>query len=250
MLYTYLLLLVVLPMFSFGDSPDLLLKKGNDLYSKARYQEAVQAYLQIANNGYHSVTVYFNLGNACYKTGNMPAALLYYEKAHKMAPGDDDINFNIQLTNLKITDKIEPAPEFFITKWWHGFILFLSADTFAVISVLFFLSGFSLLSFYLFTNILSLKKASFFTGISLLICGVITIFLANRQVHYFNSQHQAIVFSSSVTVKSAPGEAAKALFVVHEGTKVNVLEANERWVEVELPNGNVGWMAATDIKEI
>lgn len=247
----YLLLLVVLPMFSLADNQtSLLFKKGNKQYAKAKYEQAVQTYQQIVNDGYQSVAVYFNLGNAYYKTGNLPAALLYYEKAHKMAPGDDDINFNIQLTNLKITDKIEPVPEFFITKWWHGFILFLSADTFAVLSILFFIAGFLILAFYLFTNTLSLKKSSFYTGIILLVCGLVTIFLGNRQVHYFNSHHQAIVFTSSVTVKSAPGEAAKALFVVHEGTKVDVLQNNENWIEIELPNGNAGWVAANDVKEI
>jgi len=247
----YLLLLVVLPLLSFGDNPaNLLLKKGNEQYAKAKYTDAIQSYQKILNDGYSSATVYFNLGNAYYKSGDMPSALLYYEKAHRLAPGDDDVNFNIQLADLKITDKIEPTPEFFITKWWHGFILFLSANTLSILSVLLFIAGFLTLVFYLFTNSLSFKKSSFYTGIVLLICGIVTIFISNRQVHYFNSHHQAIVFSSSVTVKSAPGEAAKALFVVHEGTKVDILQSNESWVEVELPNGNAGWIAAADVKEI
>jgi len=247
----YLLLLVVLPLLSFGDNPvNQLFKKGNEQYAKAKYSEAIQSYQKILNGGYRSAAVYFNLGNAYYKTGDMPSALLYYEKAHKLTPGDDDVNFNIQLTDLKITDKIEPTPEFFITKWWHGFILFLSADTLSMLSVLLLMAGFSALIFYLFTNSLSLKKSSFYAGIVLLICGIVTIFISNRQVHYFNLHHQAIVFSSSVTVKSAPGEAAKPLFVVHEGTKVDILQKNESWVEIELPNGNTGWVASTDVKEI
>ena len=91
---------------------------------------------------------------------------------------------------------------------------------------------------------------SFFTAFIMLCLGLIGIFIANRQVYYFNNHHQAIVFTTSVTAKSSPDAAGKPLFVVHEGTKVNVMKTNDTWIEVELPNGNAGWIAATDVKEI
>jgi SH3-like domain-containing protein len=84
-----------------------------------------------------------------------------------------------------------------------------------------------------------------------LICfGLITIFIANRQVYYFNNHHQAIIFTSSVTAKSSPDGNAKPLFVVHEGTKVDIMQTQDNWIEVELPNGNAGWIAASDVKQI
>jgi tetratricopeptide (TPR) repeat protein len=247
----YLLLFLALPIFSYGsDATTALFTKGNQQYAKGQYQQAVQSYLQILNDGYQSAIIYFNLGNAYYKLDDIPSAILYFEKAHKLNPGDEDINFNIKLANSKTTDKIIPLPEFFVTSWWHSFILCFSAGTLAALSVLFLLAGFGILVLYLFTNSTSIKKLSFYSGIISICIGAVVIFIANRQVDYFNHHHQAIVFSSSVTAKSSPDATGKAMFVVHEGTKVSVMETNANWIEIELPNGSAGWIAATDVREI
>jgi len=247
----YLLLFLALPVFSYGsDATTALFQKGNQQYAKGQYQQAVQSYRQILNDGYQSAIIYFNLGNAYYKLDDIPSAILYFEKAHKINPSDDDINFNIKLANSKTTDKLVQVPEFFVTSWWHSFILCLSASTLALISILLLLAGFGILILYLFTNSVGIKKSSFYSGIVLISLGIVVIFIANRQVDYFDHHHQAIIFSSSVTAKSSPDAAAKQLFVVHEGTKVNVMETNAGWIEIELPNGDAGWIAASDVKEI
>jgi tetratricopeptide (TPR) repeat protein len=247
----YLLLLLALPLFSLAnDQTNMLFAKGNDQYAKAKYQEAVQTYQAILNDGYQSATVYFNLGNAYYKLGEIPSALLYYEKAHKLAPGDDDIIFNIQLTNLKTTDKVDAAPELFLTKWWEAFILCCSLGTLTVFSVLFFIAGFGILILYLFAPSVNIKKTSFYAGLTLVFLGLITILMAGNQVHYFASHRQAIVFNNAATVKSEPSAASKNLFVIHDGTKVDVLENNNGWMRIQLSNGNEGWIMATDAKEI
>jgi tetratricopeptide (TPR) repeat protein len=247
----YLLLFLALPVFSHGsDATTALFQKGNQQYAKGQYQQAVQSYQQILNDGYQSATIYFNLGNAYYKIDDIPSAVLYFEKAHKLNPGDEDINFNIKLANSKTTDKVIQLPEFFVTSWWHSFILCFSANTLAALSVLLLIAGFGLLALYIFSNSVGIKKSSFYGGIVLICFGVISIFIANRQVNYFNHHHQAIVFSSTVTAKSSPDAAGKPMFVVHEGTKVNVMETNATWIEIELPNGSAGWVTSTDVKEI
>src|SRR3978361_2157821 len=88
----YLLLLLALPLFSLGDTNSSLFEKGNTAYAKAQYDQAIKSYLQIVNSGNQSAAVYYNLGNAYYKTGDISSALLYFEKAHKLSPGDEDIN--------------------------------------------------------------------------------------------------------------------------------------------------------------
>jgi len=108
-----LLLLFSIPRFSRADDYRTLFKQGNEAYGKARYQDAIALYEQILKQGCHSEEVYFNLGNAYFKTGDISSALLNYEKAHKLAPGDEDVNFNIYFANSKTSDKVEPAPEFF-----------------------------------------------------------------------------------------------------------------------------------------
>jgi tetratricopeptide (TPR) repeat protein len=247
----YLLLMLFLPLFSWADTAaEALFKKGNEQYAKAQYQQAAQTYQRVLKSGFTSAALYFNLGNAYYKTEDLPSAVLYYEKAHKLAPADQDININIQFCNLKLADKIEQQPEFFVSRWWHSLILIVSADQFAVLSVVLLLAGFILLIVYLFANLVAVKKASFYTGLGTIFIGLICIFLANQQVNYFETHHQAIIFSSSVTVKGSPNSNGKPLFVMHEGTKVAIVQQNGNWIEIELPNGNAGWITTQDVKDI
>ncbi|MEO6521319.1 MAG: tetratricopeptide repeat protein [Mucilaginibacter sp.] len=248
---TYLVLLLALPFTSFGnDEVNTLFAKGNDQYAKGKYADAAKTYQSILNNGNQSATVYFNLGNAYYKQGDIPSAILYYEKAHKINPGDDDINFNIQLCNLKTTDKIDPTPDIFLTKWWEAIVMAFSVGTLGWLSILFFIAGSGVFIAYLYSQSVSLKRTSFFTAMGLISIGLITIILAATQVHYFASHKQAIVFSNAVNVKSEPGAGSKNLFVIHEGTKVDVLENSNNWMRVRLLNGNEGWILVGDVKAI
>ena len=149
----YILIWLVLPICSFGnDNTRQLFEKGNAFYAKAQYKEALDVYQQLLNNGYQSAPVYYNMGNASYKLDDVPSAILYFEKAHKLAPADEDINFNIRLTNLKTTDKIEEIPEFFLARWWKSFIFLSSLDTLTVLSIILFFAGSGLLMLYFFAT--------------------------------------------------------------------------------------------------
>ncbi len=226
------------------------LQKGNAYYAKARYKEALTTYQQILDEGYQSAALYFNMGNASYKSDDIPAALLYFEKAHKLAPGDEDINYNIRFANLKTVDKIDEAPEFFLANWWKAFILSFSVGTLTVLSLILVMLASVALIIYLFANSVSVKKSSFYASIVLFLLGVLTIFMTGMQISYFDNHRQAIIFSSSVTIKSGPVEKSGSLFVLHDGTKVNILENNNGWMKIRLDNGNEGWIKAADVKEI
>lgn len=248
-----LLGMLVLPLLSLAATGDVeaAFAKGNSAYAKGHYNEAIISYRQILNESYQSEAVYFNLGNAYYKSGDMAWAVLYYEKAYKLSPGDKDVQVNLQFARQKTADKLEPEPEFFITRWWHAFILALSLQALAVWSMVLVITGSTLLSYYLFAGSVFLKKASFYTAIALLGLGIVSIFTANRQVHYFSHHHEAVIFGVAVTVKGAPANAAKSLFVLHSGTKIAVLNSNTRgWMKIKLPNGVEGWIANNNAQEI
>lgn len=246
-----LLICIAVPLISFGKvDAQSLFKKGNQLYAQGHYQQAADTYMQVISSGYVTAAVYFNMGNACYKNDEISSAILYYEKAHRLSPGDEDINFNIRLANLKTTDKIDEAPEFFLAKWWRGFILCLPLGTLAVLSIIFIMLGSGILIWYLFTRSVTVKKVSFYAAISLYIIGAVFIFMSNRQAAYFDNHRQAIIFKGTVTVKSAPAGASKPLFVIHEGTKVDMLQHNSGQIRIRLTNGSEGWIGEGDVKEI
>jgi tetratricopeptide (TPR) repeat protein len=247
----YLLIVTILPLLSFGnDDAGVLFKKANDLYAKSQYKEALSAYEQIIDGGYQSTAVYFNMGDASYKMGDIPSALLYYEKAHKLSPGDEDINFNLTYVNLKTIDKIDPAPDFFLYRWWQWVILGFSAKVLSVWSIIFFFLASGALILYFFTYAIGIKKVAFYSAVTLFFLGVVCIVIVNRQLSYFDGHKQAIVFSNSVNVKSGPVDKSSTLFVIHEGTKVDISSTSDGWLKVGLANGNEGWIKATDVKEI
>lgn len=247
----YLFMILALPLLAFGDtSVNTQLKKGNEQYAKGQYKEAIATYQKIVDDGHMSAMVYFNLGNAYFKNNDVPSALLYYEKAHKLSPGDEDINFNIQFANQKTTDKVEAPVEFFITRWWHSFILRFSLTALAIASILFIVVGFALLIVYRFTNSVGIKKTSFYFALIIIFLGLSSMFVASRQQEYFDGHHGAIIFSTSVNVKSAPTPSSKNLFLIHDGTKVDVLDDNNGWMKIKLANGSEGWINASDAKEI
>ncbi len=242
----YIFAILVLPLLSFGSKEPA----ANALYAQGKYEEAAKAYLQLINSGHSSAALYYNLGNAEYKLGETPLALLYYEKAHKLAPADEDINANIRFVNLKTTDKIDETPEFFISKWWHEFILSFSVNGLTWASIIFVFLASVLLGIYFFSNSVLIKKASFYSSMGLLFIGLINLGIAASQVKYFDGHKQAIIFTSTVNVKGGPLDKATTLFVLHEGTKVNVLDTVNGWLRVKLANGNEGWMKVSDVKEI
>jgi tetratricopeptide (TPR) repeat protein len=246
----FLLVWIILPLLSFGnDQPDALFAKANGYYARAQYKEALATYQKIIAAHEHSAAVYFNMGNASYKLGDIPSALLYYEKAHQLSPNDDDINANIRLANSKTRDKIEDVPEFFLDRWWETIFLGFSANTFALSSLLSVLLGSAFLIIYFFAYRRAVKKSSFFAAITCFILSIFSIFLLSQQINYFK-QRQGIVFSSPVYVKSAPAEQSRDLFLIHDGTKVMILEDHKEWLRVRLANGNEGWIKASDLKVI
>jgi tetratricopeptide (TPR) repeat protein len=240
------MMVVVLPTLCFGD--DTL--AGDAYYAKGQYKEAVSSYQSVVDEGYQSAGLFYNLGNAYYKSGEIASALLYYEKAHLLSPGDEDINFNIRFANSKTVDKIDEAPEFFLTKWWNKIVLSMSANTLAIAAIFLVLSGSVLLILYFFNTNRKIKKISFFSAIALFLTGIFAVFMAQSQVSYFKDNKQAIIFASVANVKSSPTGQAATLFVLHDGTKVNVKETNGDWIKIKLANGNEGWLKTNDIKEI
>jgi tetratricopeptide (TPR) repeat protein len=247
----YLMAIFALPLLSLGaDSSSALFSRGNALYAKGQYKEAMATYQQLIDQGYQSAAVYFNMGNASYKNDDIAPAVLYYEKAHKLAPGDDDINYNLKYVNLKTTDKIEEVPEFFLTRWWHAFILSFSTSALAVWSIIFVLAGSAVLILYFFAGSVGVKRVAFYVAILLFFAGVLAMFTANRQLSYFEDHREAVIFSSSVNVKSGPVDQSNTLFVIHDGTKVNVLDSSNGWTKISLANGNEGWVKQGDMKEI
>ena len=244
----FIFLLVSLALF--GQNEKVLIEEANKEYSQGLYDTAIELYQEIINSGYESSELYYNLGNAYFKIHDLASAILYYEKAKKLDPNDEDINFNLNIANTRIVDKIEPVPELFYVRWWNSLLYALSLDDWAKIGLTAFILTFILATIFFLSRTIILRKLSFWAGIILLIISLFTFALSNQKYNSFRQDHEAVIFTPTITVKSSPNEDSIDLFVLHEGTKVQITDHIGGWYEIKIASGDVGWLKSEDLKTI
>ncbi|MCB0804943.1 MAG: tetratricopeptide repeat protein [Bacteroidales bacterium] len=233
-----------------AQQPDTLISSANDAYANEFYDNAIDRYQQVLEMGYESPELYFNLGNAYFKSEDYPSAILYYEKAKKLDPRDDDIRHNLEVANARIIDKIEPVPELFLKTWWRSFVNMFSSNTWSTIAVIGFILVFITLAFYMLSRMIRIRKVAFFSGLGFLAITIVAFTVAWHTYSKANKDHEAIVFTPTITVKSSPSPNSVDLFVIHEGAKVELLDQVGNWYEIRIASGSVGWLPLESVKKI
>ena len=222
--------------------------QGNEQYADGNYDSALTLYSTVVNSDFASANLFYNLGSTYFKLNQLAPSIYYLEKAQKLAPFDKDIAFNLSMANDQISDRIKDVPTPILGKSAAFIRNLLSIDAWAVLGTLSFLLFISLIGFYLLSNSISLKKMAFFLSIGFLLATIGTLTLGFSALNYVQSENQAIVFSGSLSVKSEPKQSSSNLFIVHEGTRVSVLEEVNNWVRISLPDGNEGWAPLEELK--
>lgn len=229
---------------------DATIKEAEVAYTKGDYKSAIDLYEGLLENKGESAAIYYNLGNAYYKDGQIAPAILNYERALLLSPADGDIRFNLQMAKQRSVDKIEPLGEFFLAKWFHAVQNLASADRWGTIGIVCFLLCLVCLSVFFFSRQRRFKQIGFYSAVVLLAIVVVANVFASNQADEITNRTEAIVFSPTVTVKSSPDQSGTDLFVIHEGTKVSIKSTLGEWSEISLEDGNVGWMPSKDIVKI
>lgn len=250
MKYMKKLLFIAALLLSFVSASAQTKAEADSAYVQERYEQAISLYNKLLETG-ASASVYYNLGNAYYRTGDMAHAILAYERAYLMEPGDADIRFNLQLARTKTIDKIVPESEMFFITWFRQMIDWYSADQWGrAVVVCFSLFVVSLL-LYFFAGRMLWRKVGFGVGVCTLILAVLFHIFAYQQQQKLLVRTHAIVMSSSLTVKSTPSTSGTDLFVLHEGTKVEITDDTMKdWKEIRLADGKVGWVPVKTIERI
>lgn len=241
--YTLLIILSLASVFSLrAQEVEQWFEQANAAYNVGNYDSAVALYEQILATDVESVSLYYNMGNAYYKKSEYPMAIYYYEKALKLDPSNDDVRTNLAIANLAIVDKIEPVPQSFIVKGWNGLKHCFSGDQWAYVSSVAF--ALLLVSVWLFVRArrTGWRKVGFFVGIIVALALALSVLFAAQLKNASLKQDQAIVMTPTVTVKSSPNTASVDLFVLHEGTKVSILDEADGWSKIRIANGSVGWL--------
>ena len=230
---------------------DSLWNDANAAYAEGRWDAAASGYEMISDMGLESAALYCNTGNAYAKSGNVPMAILYYERALKADPSYEDAAYNLELMNTRIQDRIDPVPEFFLKKWLSAISYIMNSDAWAIVSLV--LLGLTLAMFLLFLLAPSVagRRTGFFIGLVLLVFMSFALGFSISQKKTYMNADKAIVMRPVVSVKSSPStESSKDLFILHEGTKVTVLDQVGTWNNISLADGRQGWLPASDMERI
>lgn len=230
-----------------AQSVDSLWTKANELYSSGQFKDASDIYQNIVNDGNESSDLYYNLANAYYKQSMLGKAVLYYERAHKLNPSDEDVIFNLKFARTQVLDKIEPVPTFFIAKAVQSVKNFFTADGWAILAIIFFVAGlFLILAAYFLMHRLLFRRLFFWVGLlTILLC-----IGSNLVAGSIADVKEAVIVSPATTIKSSPDASGKDLFILHEGTKVRILDELTGWSKVKVGNGEQGWIEVKAIEQI
>ena len=224
--------------------------EADSAYINKEYAKAVEIYEALLQEG-ESGEVYYNLGNAYFKQDELGRAILNYERALLLQPGNADISANLDIARAKTVDKVNPNPEVFFVAWTRALINMLTVDTWGYWGIGFFLCMLVSLVVYFFTKRIQGRKIGFFLAfISLILCIIANLF-AWEQKDKIDHRKDAIVLSPSVTVRSTPSDEGTSLFVIHEGRKVSIKDNSMKdWKEITLEDGKVGWIPMSAIEII
>lgn len=245
-----ILTIIILLVTNLHLLADQRFQEANLFYQNGEYGNAINSYESIINSGVESSEIYYNLGNSYYREGALPSAILNYERALLLAPQDNDVRYNLNLAYSQITDKIEPVGHFFISKWFASIRNAADSNTWALVSILTFSLFLIGMLFFFFSQKTGLRKLTFFIALWALLSSIITFSYSHTQKQRLINREHAIVFSPSVTVKSAPQGGGTDLFVIHEGTKVKIMQTLNNWHEIMLQDGSVGWMPISSVEII
>ncbi len=247
-----LLFAMICFVFSNSDAsaPLQQFENANKAYRSGDYPKATQLYEALISSGQHSSEIYFNNGNGYYKMQNFPSAILNYERAKRIDPLDEDLNYNLKIAYANTVDKIEPIPLLFYERWGNAFLLSFRPSTWSWIAIVFLWISLAFGIWYLFAQTISTKKSSFLTGSCTLILALLIFALASCSHKKNYGQKSAIVMDANTYIKSSPDIKSTNLFMLHGGTKIEVLDEASGWKKIRIANGNSGWVEGKSVAVI
>ena len=226
-----------------------LKQKADDAYSKGKYQDAIESYEAALQKG-KSANLYYNLGNAYYRTDNVTRAIINYEKARLLAPGDEDIIHNLEVARSKTIDNIQPGEKIFFKVWFENIKTSMNIDAWATLSLVSLIVALLLFLVYLFVKQMTVRKVAFYLSVCLVIIFIFGNVFASQLKDFTTNSKCAVIVSPTATAKKTPTEQGADACILHEGTRADVIDALKGWYEIRLADGTEGWISEKDVEVI
>ena len=227
-----------------------LLARAEQSFLDGQYPMAVANYMSVIEKGEHSSAIYYNLGCAYFQQNQIGKAIINFARAKALNPGDVDIQYNMELALAKTKDKIEPTEKFIIARWLESLSTTQSSSQWTVTSLILLLITAAAVVLWLITQRLSLRKLGFFVGLFAAVALLLSIICGTQALDREDSTASAVIMNNAVSVKSSPSEGGKDIFILHEGTEVDILQSLDTWSEIRLKDGNRGWLQTSAIEQL
>ena len=234
-------------LFALDKPPNSLFEKGNTFYNKGDYQNAIESYLEIIENGYHSSEVYYNLGNTNYKIGNVAETNYYFEKAKMLSPNDEMIINNLEFAKNMTMDSIETLPQTQINLFFNDLLALMTTDNWSVLTILTLWIVCILFLIYSFSKPIFTKRIFFSSGVVSFLIFISFIYITISK-HRHENIKKGIIFSKEIGVWTEPNQRTEVLFFLHEGTKIEITDELEGWSKILISNGSEGWIENNSIR--
>lgn len=231
-------------------TPDQLWDQASTAYINNDFHGAIKAYEQLLAQELSSAKLYYNLGNAYFKDDQLGQAILCYRRALRLAPGNDDIRYNLSVAEARTKDTIEQIPEFFLSEWLRTIRHTMSCTAWSLLSLGMLIIALASVLFFLLAQRLTWRKAGFYGALVAGVLFVVTTIFAAGERREILDRTQAVVLSNSAAVKSSPDKSSADLFVLHEGTLVRITDQLDDWYEISIADGKKGWLEARKIEII
>ncbi len=245
-------LAMLMPIYSQAqENVDSIVAAADSAYIKGDFISAASMYQDIIETRGVNATIYMNLGNCWYQQDEIAKAILYYERAYLLDPSDDDVKFNLELSRTKTVDQVTPKNRIFLAVWFQSIQSGLDISQWTCMVVLLFALTVMAIGLLLFSRKYTVRKISLGFASLFFVFSILSFIFASRQMGNISDRDTAIIMVPSVTVKSTPIESGTDLVTIHEGRKVEIIDASmKEWVEIRLEDGNTGWLPLDAIEII
>lgn len=244
------ILILVLTYAALPGQVDSAFTNGNILYSEGDFEKALCRYQDILDSDQESAELYYNMGNAAFRSNKIGYAVLYYKKALKTDPAFEPAGQNLKYVSLYLEDKLESVPELFVKRWIKEFYNIFPLAVWSLISVILFVLILLALLVYVFGTSMWVKKTGFFVGLASIAILLLSFSATLHHHHMVTRPDQAVIVAPSVVAKSTPSDSGTDLFVLHEGTSLTTDDVVGEWMEIKIIDGRVGWVRTKTLEII
>ncbi len=237
--------------FFFGNlvaQDQAVFEQANTLYNEGEFEQAITKYQSILDSKQHSAELYYNIANAHYKLNNIAPSIYYFEKALQLKPNDKEILNNLAFAKKMTVDAIKEVPQLGLSKFFNKITNALTFDSWAKLTIVLMVFFVILFLVYYFTYNTARKRFSFSASFVFLFMALFSLGLAFQKQALDKKDNPAIIFAQKSEVKTEPNQTGSEAFMLHEGTKVQVLDTINNWKKIKLADGKTGWVIASDLK--